>query len=260
MKKRTIIIIFIIILMVQTIIPQKINASNKTYEINSNSEKIGSQISENSIFGSDITFTTNYVVTEEENVLDYLLCTPSIADDYEAIPLIVWLHGLGDKGDDGSGILSEGFFKAMLRDNSLEGFSAYVLCPNLGSYSMWSAGLIQPVLDKFFQEYNVDKENVIIIGESLGGAGALVVAQGLGEEYFSKCVICSGSGSSVPPVDTRWYVGWYDGDSYKRAARVIENYYGADKEKYVHWFAASHGEVSYYSYLQDTGEFLRYCK
>lgn len=147
------------------------------------------------LFDESITFDSGYISDDE--VMPYALYTPSSAANYEEIPLIVWLHGSGE-----SGIYEEAFFKRglplVLNNWTLEGFNAYVLCPQL--IGQWDSGSwnnpnakdnLRILIDKFINEYNVDTDKIIITGHSLGGQGALYMAHQL-PEYFSKLVMLSG--------------------------------------------------------------------
>jgi pimeloyl-ACP methyl ester carboxylesterase len=166
------------------------------------------------MFDTNITFTYEYIVDGE--VMNHLLYTPSTASESEAIPLIVWLHGSGEKYISGTYFVQRGL-PQVLNNWVLEGFNAYVLCPQLagnfgyGSWSVnYSADNLRILLDSFIEKYNVDTNNIIIVGHSLGGQGALYMAHQL-SEYFSKCVVLSGYPVSVDiseiTIPTIGYVG-----------------------------------------------------
>ena len=57
------------------------------------------------------------------------------------------------------------------------------------------------------EEYNVDRDNVVIVGHSFGGGNAAILANCL-TNYFSKAVICSGYfEGKLLSIPTQWYVG-----------------------------------------------------
>ena len=78
-------------------------------------------------------------------------------------------------------------------DSGYEGFRAYVVVPAMdnpdGSWPNY-IGQLQSVLDDFTETYNVDTENIVLMGNSRGGTGALALAVQM-PDYFSKCVACS---------------------------------------------------------------------
>lgn len=146
------------------------------------------------LFSEDITFTGEYVSGGE--LMPYALFMPSIASQEEALPLIVWLHGMSERGANGTWFLNAGL-PQVLQEWSLDGFRAYVLCPQLseqGSSGTWcsneSAVALRQLLDAFVAKHNVDTEHIIIGGFSLGGRGAMYMALDL-EGYFSRLVVLS---------------------------------------------------------------------
>ena len=148
-------------------------------------------------FGVEITFTSEYIC--DDDVMPYALYTPSTADESGDIPLILWLHGSGEVS---YSVGERGFMNAglpaVLNNWSLEGFNAYVLCPqNNGSWNNeTSANKLKAVMNKIIANYNIDTDQIIIIGHSMGGKGALYMAQHM-PEYFAKLVVLSGYNPGV---------------------------------------------------------------
>ncbi len=97
MKKKIIITISIIILIIQAIIPIKTNAFVDTYEIDSTPAKKENQKAETSFFGDDIKLKWSYF-EGKDNIMPYGLYSPNDADSFDALPLIVWLHGNFGRG------------------------------------------------------------------------------------------------------------------------------------------------------------------
>ena len=199
MKKKVIITLFIIIAII-VLTPRTVKANNTT-----------------EFYSENITFTGRYLTDEEAGYgsgLNFGLYTPSTASKNQAIPLIVWLHGDGEKVVGGDSFMKRGF-PEILNNWSLEGFNAYILCPHLkGSNSIWDNSNIKDklktLIDSFVKEYNVDTSNIVIAGASRGGIGAMYMAANL-PEYFSKCaVMCGyegGSNYTKITIPTRGWVG-----------------------------------------------------
>lgn len=150
------------------------------------------------LFSETITFSYDWV--DDGEYIPYALYTPSCADDYYEIPLIVWLHGSGES------YVAEEIFRskglpAVMENWTLEGFNAYVICPQLtGRFgnASWdnptSVGYVMALLDEFIFKHNVDRDKVVISGHSLGGQGALYMAHEM-PGYFSAC-------ASLSPYDS----------------------------------------------------------
>lgn len=146
------------------------------------------------IFSPDITFTWEFVRSDDH--MPYALFTPSCAGEEASSALIVWLHGRGECNS------TEGWFMQMglpqvMQEWTLEGFNAYVLCPQLAGQwnpGYWNndtaAGYLRDLVDYFLSEYNIDPSRVILAGFSAGGLGAMYTALSC-PELFSKLVVMS---------------------------------------------------------------------
>ena len=202
-------------------------------------------------FGTDITFNVEYISNGE--VMRHALYTPSTANEGGNIPLIVWLHGSGEVGSSKETFLKSGLL-AVMNNWELEGFNCYILCPHLAGdwwANRWnkteSEDNLKALLDWFIDNYNVDTENIIIMGHSLGGQGALYMAHQL-QEYFSKCVVLSGYTSGIDnseiKIPTIGYVGksasGEDSASESYMKKYFETVFGED---YTFFINASHGGV-----------------
>lgn len=202
-------------------------------------------------FGTDITFTNEYI--SDGYVMPHVLYTPSTAETSENIPLIVWLHGSGEVN-----CSEETFFKrglpAVMSTWSLEGFNAYILCPHLkgdfnsGRWNCQTArNYLQVLIDRVVAEYNIDAKNIIIMGHSLGGQGALYMANQL-PVYFSKCIPLSGYTSGIDnkeiDIPTIGYVGKTNSGEDSTSVYYMKNYVAAVfGENSCFFINASHGDL-----------------
>lgn len=146
------------------------------------------------VFGADITFTWEYI--RSGDTMPYALFTPSSAAECEKVPLLVWLHGSGERDANESWFMNTGL-PQVLNEWTLEGFNAYVICPQL--FGQWNtecwadaraADYVRQLIDRFVAEHNVDRERIMIGGFSSGGKGAMYMALQL-PGYFSKLVVMS---------------------------------------------------------------------
>lgn len=202
------------------------------------------------LFSEDITFDYSWVSDGE--YMPYALYTPSCADEYDEIPLIVWLHGTGQIG------VSEWEFRnwslpAVMENWTLEGFNAYVLCAQLSApfnNGTWnnptSMGYVKDLLDNFISEHNVDRSKVYILGHSLGAVGSVYMAHEM-PEYFAACVaMCpyyQGFDITEIEIPVMAYVGSPGGGedeiSYRYALKISD----ALGDDSVTVFPTSHGGV-----------------
>lgn len=252
MKKKIIILLFVIVLIGQTILPIETN----TY---SESVTIEKSKTSNTIFDENITFNWSYYKGEE--FMRYGLYTPSNADKYETIPLVVWLHGNDEKGCSESAFYNSGLLN-VLNNWKFEGFNAYVLCPQLRYGGYWhntnTTSELAALLDYFIAEYNIDTNNIVVVGHSLGGQGALYMAYHM-SEYFSKAVTLSPYDPffnvSLITIPTISYVGTNDYYTPITFANdTLKKVLGAENCFQV---AANHAGVPSAAFNDDTGERLQ---
>lgn len=213
------------------------------------------------LFSKDIAFNYSWVSDGEH--MPYSLYTPSCADEYDEIPLIVWLHGTGQIG------VSEWEFRnwslpAVIEDWTLEGFNAYVLCAQLSApfnNGTWnnptSMGYVKDILDAFISKHNVDRSKVYILGHSLGAVGSVYMAHEM-PEYFAACVaMCpyyQGFDITEIEIPVMVYVGSPGGGEHEisyRYALKIQDALGDDS---VIVFPTSHGGVPKMAFNLDQNE------
>lgn len=258
MKKKSLIITLIIILILQAIMPIKTNAFAENREVTSTPAKIEKQKSKNTIFDDSITYKWEY--HEEESLMAYGLYTPSNANELESVPMILYLHGSGETAVSEDSLKSTGLPGVWDWEQwNLENFSAYVLCPHLRDWNgSWQTGQavsdVTELLEEIIAKYNIDTENIVICGESRGGTGALYMANII-SKYFSKCVAFSAfyNGPFNTSMDTLCFYS-YVADDASEYAGSWKSAFGEDK---VFSLGCGHGSVGRVSLNSDEGKFER---
>lgn len=200
---------------------------------------------------NEMEYSIEYMAGGE--VMPYALYKLTTGDFEEKMPLIVWLHGSGEINSSEKAFLNAGLPK-VLNNWQGEGFNAYVVCPHLRGD--WNTGRwnteeakenLQKLLEKFIAEHNVDTDNIIIIGHSLGGQGSLYMAHEL-STYFSRCVVLSGywpgtenSEIAIPAVG---YVGTTSAGEDESSINYMQTYFEPvfGTENFFS-IQASHGDV-----------------
>lgn len=131
--------------------------------------------------------------------------------------LVVFLHGSGECGNANS-MLATGLPKFM-NNGSLNSYDAIFIAPNTSSCS-WSsdATSTKELIDYVVNEYNVDRNHIIITGHSLGGNGTWdMVSRYPG--FFSAAVPVSGCPyagvEKYLDIPIRSYVGASESSYYK---------------------------------------------
>ncbi len=125
-------------------------------------------------------------------------------------PLILFLHGADERGDDIEKVKVHGPPKvAMTRAD----FPFIVVSPQCPSGETWSNDVLNGLLDHVLDTWAVDKQRVYLTGLSMGGYGSWSLAQESPERFAAVVPICGGGS----PIQARLY-----GDSPKgKALRAL---------------------------------------
>lgn len=132
-------------------------------------------------------------ITEERTLaLDYLVAVPEGYDATgEAVPLILFLHGAGERGDDLEKVKSWGPARMI---EAGEDIPAIVVTPQCPADSWWTDELdaLVALLDKIEEEYNIDPSRIYITGLSMGGYGSFALAAKQPERFAAIVPVCGG--------------------------------------------------------------------
>lgn len=137
------------------------------------------------------TFTSEVKVKHE---LGYALHVPEKSKS--AKPLIVFLHGSGEKGTDIELVKVHGPFK-YLKTNKLD---AFVLAPQCRIDDYWDSESLYQLIQKIIKENNIDKSRVYLTGLSMGGWGSWNLAFAHPELFACLVPIC-GFVDRVPMIE-----------------------------------------------------------
>ena len=141
------------------------------------------------------------------NTLPYAIWAPEDINDLNGVslPLIVWLHGAGELTYQPN-MTIEYFAKTALPEviskwnkYNLEPIPAIIVAPQSGGdWVSHDKNLesIKALIEYSKDTYNIDEENIVLMGHSLGGVGVVKVSYEMQKkyniDYFNKLVIMSG--------------------------------------------------------------------
>lgn len=255
MRKKIVITILLIIFIIQTIIPVKVNAepSNSELPTGQTGQNMGNNAT---VFDPDVTWDWVYEPKE------YGLWVPSNAEMIENAPMIVWLPGMGDGVDGTENGLKMNGLSELISNWKNEGFSAFILCPHsshngISSWDGESASRLAEIIDKVILQYPIDPTNVVIIGRSAGAKGALQMARDI-PEYFSKVVALSGyyvSGLNTITRPIKCYVGTLDLETCQSdMTNYLEPAFG--EENCIWLEGADHKNIVEKAFYDDSGQYM----
>jgi predicted peptidase len=123
--------------------------------------------------------------------LHYLLALPPGYDlDAERRwPLMLFLHGAGERGDDIGLVRGYGIPKAI--DDGFE-IPAIAVSPQCPAGERWSASLLAALLDAVEAELRVGPDRIYLTGLSMGGFGAWALALAQPHRFAALVPVCGG--------------------------------------------------------------------
>jgi len=126
----------------------------------------------------------------EKAMLNYLLYLPPGYDKADKpFPLILFLHGAGERGDDLAQVKKHGPPKIVARKKD---FPFIVVSPQAPARGGWRTDRLLALLDDVEKQYKVDKDRVYLTGLSMGGYGTWRLAAEAPERFAAIAPICGG--------------------------------------------------------------------
>lgn len=130
------------------------------------------------------------MVTTVQMPVRYLTYLPkSYAPKGEPVPLLLFLHGSGESGDDIEKVKAWG--PPALIEKGTD-FPFIVISPQSPTPRGWNAGLLKGMLDDVLAKYNVDRKRVYLTGLSMGGFGAWELAARYPDTFAALAPIAGG--------------------------------------------------------------------
>jgi predicted esterase len=125
------------------------------------------------------------------NTYPYLVSLP---DGYDAQPdkrwpLILFLHGSGERGDSLTDVNDQGLPKLIAQGKK---FPAIIISPQCPDNEWWEPPDLSQLLDNVSAKYRVDRERISVTGLSMGGFGAWELALAEPDRFAAIAPICGG--------------------------------------------------------------------
>lgn len=126
--------------------------------------------------------------------LDYLLYLPK---DYgkeqdKKWPLILFLHGAGERGSDVNVVKKHGPPKLVQGDQETPAKQFIVVSPQCPEGRWWQPQEVIALLDEITEKYKVDQDRVYLTGLSMGGFGTWDTAMRFPDRFAAIAPICGG--------------------------------------------------------------------
>lgn len=131
-----------------------------------------------------------------ESTWHYLVQLPKeYREDGPAWPLVVFLHGSGERGSDLQLVARHGPPKLVAQGRE---FPFILVSPQCPEFGWWSAASIDVFVEQLSRRYHVDRQRVYLTGLSMGGFGTWDAAGLNPARYAAIAPICGGG--ELPPA------------------------------------------------------------
>jgi len=130
--------------------------------------------------------------------LQYLLQLPPGYDEQESWPVLLFLHGAGERGSDLEMVKKHGPPKLIEGGRELP---FIVVSPQCPAGRWWEAFELAALLDEIESQYKVDGKRIYVTGLSMGGFGTWALAAYQPNRFAAIAPICGGG----EPFMTRLY-------------------------------------------------------
>ena len=121
--------------------------------------------------------------------MDYLIYLPKDYADKDTWPLMLFLHGAGERGDDLNRVKVHGPPKLIAAGKE---FPMIVVSPQCPSDHWWRPNELNALLDEIVEKYKVDQDRIYVTGLSMGGFGTWSLAAYAPERFAALVPICGG--------------------------------------------------------------------
>ena len=120
----------------------------------------------------------------------YILHLPEDYDPAKKYPLILFLHGAGERGENFE------HYRIALPKMLKQGYTreAIILCPQCPLELTWNllALNLKKYLDDMIKQYNADEDQILITGLSMGGYGTWEMISSFPDVFAAAGPICGG--------------------------------------------------------------------
>ena len=122
--------------------------------------------------------------------VDYLLYLPEgYAEREEKWPLLLFLHGAGERGDDLTLVKQHGPAKLIAQGRS---FPFIVVTPQVPAGERWKPHVLTSLLDEIVASHRVDEDRIYVTGLSMGGFGTWELIQSEHDRFAAAAPVCGG--------------------------------------------------------------------
>jgi predicted peptidase len=121
--------------------------------------------------------------------MQYLVSLPKGYDKEEKWPLVLFLHGAGERGDNLDRVKVHGPPKLIAKGKE---FPFICVSPQCPKNRWWNPMELEALLDHVEKKYKVDADRVYLTGLSMGGFGTFALANHAPKRFAAIAPVCGG--------------------------------------------------------------------
>ena len=121
---------------------------------------------------------------------NYLIYLPQDYEQQTSVPLLLFLHGAGERGDRQMDLLAVHGPPKLIASG--KHFPFIVVAPQCKKDAWWAPAELSDLLDDIENRYKVDKARIYVTGLSMGGFGTWALAMYDPDRFAAIAPICGG--------------------------------------------------------------------
>ena len=126
---------------------------------------------------------------KQQETVRYQLFLPSFYDKSEPLPLMLFLHGAGERGEDLDKVKQWGPPR-LVPDRP--DFPFIVVSPQCPKGQWWDLVVLSALIDRIERTYAIDADRIVVTGLSMGGYGSWGLAAATPERFAAIAPVCGG--------------------------------------------------------------------
>lgn len=153
-------------------------------------------------FSQNLQNFTKHNFTTPTDTLPYRLLHPELIEQEKNYPLVLFLHGSGERGNDNEINLTY-ISELFLQDNVRKDYPGFVLVPQCPSGESWSPddwyakptepiATVMELVDSLTSALPIDSSRLYVIGLSMGGYGTWYLITRYEQRFAAAVPICGG--------------------------------------------------------------------
>lgn len=189
-------------------------------------------ITATSSFAQDYSLFEKYKFIQNGDTLPYRILFPENFDAKKFYPIVLFLHGRGESGNDNEKQLLHGA-KLFLDKNNRQQFPAIIVFPQNPVNSYWSnvqmiadneghrtfyfvnggeastsMKMVISLMYNLFTRYKINKEQIYVMGLSMGGMGTFEIVNRMPNTFAAAIPICGGANplTAANIKNTNWWI------------------------------------------------------